>query len=68
LIPNGIFSSASSQAGGYGLFGFEFKPIDAFGFYLEVGGLGTGAKADKLPTKPIYSNGFLTNVGFRIVL
>ena len=68
LFPNTNFSSKSTEYGGYGLFGFEFKATDKFGYYLEMGGIGIGAKADKINNKPIYSNGFLTNVGFRISL
>jgi hypothetical protein len=34
-------------------------------YFIELGAVGTGAKADKLPTNPIYSNGFLMSVGFR---
>lgn len=66
IFPNNEFSSENTIAGGYGLFGFEFKPSEKFGFYLELGGVGTGAIADKLATKPIYSNGFISTVGFRI--
>lgn len=68
LVPNKEFSTQSTVFGGYGLFGFEFKASDNFAFYLELGGVGTGARADKVANKPIYSNGFLTQVGFRITL
>jgi hypothetical protein len=67
LFPNTKFSTESTKFGGYGIFGFECKPTDQFGFYFEMGGVGTGATADKITNKPIYSNGFLTNVGFRII-
>jgi len=66
LFPNEDFSSEDVVFGGYGLFGFEFKSCDSFGFYFEMGGVGTGARADETANKAIYSNGFLTNVGFRI--
>jgi hypothetical protein len=68
LIPNSIFSSEEFRGGGYGLFGFEFRTSSKIGFYFELGGVGTGARADKIVKSPIYSNGFLTNVGFRITL
>lgn len=68
LVPNSDFSSERYVVGGYGFFGFEFKPSSSFGYFIELGGMGTGAKADKVVAKPIYSNGFLTNVGFRIGL
>jgi len=32
-------------------------------YFAEIGGMGTGAKADKIPSKPIYSNGFTTSAG-----
>lgn len=68
LLPNSGFSSKKTLYGGYGLFGFEFKPYPYFSYFLELGGVGTGARADKLATEPFYSNGFLTNVGFRVDL
>ena len=37
-------------------------------YYLEVGGVGKGAVADKAFGEPIYSNGLLINVGFRYSL
>ena len=68
ILTNSTFSSKTSTFGGYGLFGFEFKPSSTFAYFIELGGIGTGATADKLIGKPIYSNGFLTNVGFRVGL
>lgn len=66
LLPNDEFSTESINFGGYGLFGFEFKPASKFAYFIELGGMGSGAVADKVPGKPIYSNGFITTVGFRI--
>jgi len=66
LIPNTEFSSKKSPAGGYGLFGFEFDTGCLVSFYLELGAMGTGAKADKLTANPIYSNGFTSSAGLRI--
>ncbi|MEM9548563.1 MAG: hypothetical protein AAGA77_21435 [Bacteroidota bacterium] len=66
LLPNSDFSSDSVESGGYGLFGFEFKPSIKYGFFLEMGGVGIGAKADRVANIPIYSNGFISTVGFRI--
>lgn len=65
LFPSDEFSSKSIQFGGYGLFGFEFFFDPHVNYFLEAGGVGTGAKADKIPGKPIYSNGFIINVGVR---
>ena len=66
ILPNSDFSSENMEIGGYGLFGFEFKINPSFAYFIELGGVGTGATADKIAGKPIYSNGFLKNVGFRI--
>lgn len=65
LLPSNKFSSKSIQFGGYGLFGFEFFFDKHLNYFFEAGGVGTGARADKIAGKPIYSNGFLINVGIR---
>ncbi len=65
LVPNRIFSSESFLFGGYGKFGFEFRIVPRFAYFIEFGAVGTGATADKVAGKPIYSNGFLSNVGFK---
>jgi hypothetical protein len=68
LLPNKKFSNEKICIGGYGLFGFEFNPSFRSGLFIEFGGVGTGATANKIVFKPIYSNGFMTNVGFRYYL
>lgn len=65
LLPSSKFSSNQFVIGGYGLFGFEFRPKSKMAYFIELGGLGTGAIADKVNGKPIYSNGFMTSTGFR---
>jgi hypothetical protein len=65
LFPSSEFSSKSIQFGGYGLFGFEFFLDRHINYFFEAGGVGTGARADKIAANPIYSNGFLVNVGIR---
>lgn len=67
LLPHFDFSSEQAIFGGYGLFGFEFFMSEAFNYFIELGGVGTGARADELPFAPIFSNGFLASVGFRKV-
>lgn len=67
LFPSDNFSSESSVLGGYGLFGFEFFLNKQSNYFIEIGGVGTGATADKVAEKPIYSNGLLINVGFRYI-
>lgn len=68
IVPPDKISSNSSELGGYGLFGFEFFFEKNGSYFLEVGGVGTGAQADKLPTEPIYSNGLTISAGFRFTL
>ncbi len=68
ILPNSDFSKQDFEIGGYGLFGFEFFFDKNFTYYIEAGGIGIDATADELPSEPIYSNGFLINVGFRIIL
>lgn len=68
ILPSPNFSSLSNHFGGYGLFGFEFFNSSGFNYFIEIGAVGTGATADKLPYKPIYSNGLTISTGFRIVL
>jgi hypothetical protein len=68
LFPAADFSSESFQIGGYGLFGFEFFMTPMTNYFVEIGGVGTGAVADKVENEPIYSNGLLISTGFRIQL
>ncbi len=68
LLPSADFSSKKFEFGGYGLFGFEFFMNKYINYFIELGGIGTGAKADEIANKPIYSNGFLIDVGFRVCL
>ena len=68
LFPSNDFSSEQFVMGGYGLFGFEFFMNKIGNYFVEFGGVGTGAKEDKIATQPRYSNGFLISAGFRIHL
>ena len=68
IFPASGFSTKSAEFGGYGLFGFEFFMQNSFNYFIELGGIGTGATANKLPANPIYSNGFLISTGFRTYL
>ena len=65
IFPSTEFSTRNINVGGFGLFGFEFFMDPHANYYIEIGGVGTGAIADKIPGNPIYSNGLLINVGFR---
>lgn len=68
ILPDSDFSSQSYVVGGYGLFGFEFRIASRLAYFIELGAVGSGATADKIVGNPIYSNGFLTNVGLKISL
>lgn len=69
LLPGGNFSGQEYELAGYGLFGFEFFFAPAGhapgSYFIEAGGIGTGAVADEVAGKPIYSNGFMLSTGFR---
>lgn len=71
LFVPGELSSKKVRLGGVGGFGFEFRfqrphqgdaPVS---YFAEFGGIGTGATADRLPTHPIFANGFLLTTGLR---
>lgn len=68
IFPSDEFSTEEIVFGGYGLFGFEFLINSHVNYFIEIGGVGTGAEANKIPNAPIYSNGLLINVGFRMNL
>jgi hypothetical protein len=68
LIPSNKFSSEQFVFGGYGLFGFEFFMHTSSNYFIEIGGIGTGAREEKIDTQPIYSNGLLISTGFRMYL
>ena len=68
ILPSSEFSSESFVIGGYGIFGFEFYIIENLNYFIEMGGIGTGAKADKVTNKPIYSSGFMISTGIRMQL
>ncbi len=68
LFPSNEFSSNQFEFGGYGIFGFEFFMNNSSNYFIEIGGVGTGAIADKIALKPIYSNGLLISTGFRMHL
>lgn len=68
IFPSSDFSSDDMVFGGYGLFGFEFFFGKMGNYFIEIGGIGTGAVADKIINRPIYSNGLSISTGFRFFL
>lgn len=66
LLPTDKLSSQSTNWGGYGLTGLElFMWHKHRAWFVELGGMGTGAKANQLIGSPIYANGFTIAWGFR---
>lgn len=65
LFPSPEFSEKSVIPGGYGHFGFEFLLSDHALYFIEIGGTGTGATADRVYTDPLFSNGFAVAAGMR---
>ena len=68
IFPSASFSSKTTVVGGYGLFGFNFYFHPSFNYFIELGGIGSSAVEDKLEGNPIYSNGFLISVGWKMKL
>jgi len=66
LFPADKFSKEDFVFGGYGLFGFEFYISKKVNYFIEIGGIGSGAKADLIMNQPIYSNGLLISAGVRM--
>jgi hypothetical protein len=72
ILPSSL-SATQLRFGGVGGFGLElaFMYGERSGpdtFYMEIGGCGFGASADKLPTNPDVASGLLLNAGFRAYL
>ncbi|MBR9860395.1 hypothetical protein GYB22_06535 [bacterium] len=65
IFPNADFSN-NVEFGGYGLFGFEFYMWERMNYHIEIGGVGSGARAELKDNKPIYSNGLSISAGFRV--
>lgn len=68
IAPNNKISDKTNVLGSYGAFGFEFFSGRSLNYYIELGANGISAHADKLPGKPLYSNGFSSTVGLRYYL
>jgi hypothetical protein len=67
VLPTDDVSDDDMILGALGAFGFEFFFTEERGgsYFIELGGVGTGAEAENVPGSPVYANGFLTNVGVR---
>lgn len=65
-LPSSLASDRNGF-GGYGLFGFEFMLSRSSAYFLEAGGNGLDAVADKAAGKPIVGNGFTLHVGYRVL-
>lgn len=67
VFPTNDISEDDLILGALGAFGFEFFFNEDLqgSYFVELGGVGIGAEADRLPGSPVYANGFMTNVGVR---
>jgi hypothetical protein len=68
VLTDNSLSSDNVAIGGYGLLGFDFLVACNASYFIELGGMGIGAKADKVAWSPLIANGFLASVGFRLRL
>lgn len=68
LFPNQEMSDEEIIYGGYGLFGFEFFMFNKGSYFIEIGGVGTAARANQIETSPIFSNGITLSTGFRFFI
>lgn len=68
-FANSDISTTEMSTGAYGWFGFEFfmssEETESFSYYIELGGIYSNIRAEKLPNRPIYNNGFVAGTGFR---
>jgi hypothetical protein len=72
ILPSSL-SATQVRFGGVGGFGLELafmygERTGPVTYYMEIGGCGFGASADKLPTNPDVASGLLLNAGFRAYL
>lgn len=65
---DGIRAANTLVLGGYGIFGFEFwlEPGQNLAYFIEVGGEGSGGRADRLQGSPFFANGFTIASGVRL--
>ncbi len=66
ILPHSDFSASKEEWGGYGVFGFNFNISPSFCYFMEAGGIGSGATADRSDNHRIYSNGFIMQVGLKV--
>jgi hypothetical protein len=71
MLNNSLVTSRKISMGGYGLAGMEYRLRTGHYFlghcwvFLEGGGIGTGAHADRLIGSPAYANGLFFGLGIR---
>lgn len=68
IFPSERMSTSEMMPAGYGLFGFEFFYKHYGNYFIEIGGIGSRARANNLPSQPIFSNGMSLSTGFRFYL
>lgn len=68
ILPSDQFSTQDSDLGIYGLLGIDWITTDHLILFMEFGAGGSKSRANKVDQSPIYTNGFISQVGFRIHL
>jgi hypothetical protein len=66
LINNSKVTSKKMNLLGYGVIGGEYLLREKLWMFLEGGGIGSGAEADKLIGKPMYATGLFFGMGLRL--
>jgi hypothetical protein len=66
LINNARVTTKKMNLLGYGVIGGEYLLRGKLWMYLEGGGIGSGAEADKLVGKPMYATGLFFGMGLRL--
>lgn len=68
VLNNSSVTDKKFNIGGYGVFGMEYMMFKKAAVFLEGGGIGTGAKAEKFVGQPLYSTGLFFGTGLRFYL
>lgn len=66
LINSARVTTKKMNLLGYGVIGGEYLLRNKLWIYLEGGGIGSGAEADKLIGKPMYATGLFFGMGLRL--
>lgn len=68
ILNNPTVTDKKFNIGGYGVFGMEYLMFKKTAVFLEGGGIGTGAQAEKFVGKPSFATGLFFGTGLRFYL